>query len=52
MEFNRAPDGSGDVFILKDAGSWGTTHMVEAVNDVRFYMIYGQSREVFSTDRK
>ena len=52
MEFNRAPDGSGNVFILKDAGRWGTTHRVEAVNDVCSSMVYGQSGEAFLTDRK
>ena len=52
MQFNRAPDGSGNVFILKDAGSWGATHPVEAVNDVRFSMVHGQSGEAFLTDRK
>ncbi len=52
MEFNRAPDGSGNVFILKDADRWGMTHLVEAVDDVRFCMVYGQSGEAFLADRK
>ena len=47
MEFERAPDGSGDLFILKDAGGWTATHLVDAVNDIRFCVIYGESRDAF-----
>ena len=47
-KFKRAPDGSGDVFVLR--GSRKATHPVEAVNYVRFCTVYGQSREAFLTD--
>ena len=50
MEFKRAPDGSGDVFLLNDADNWKATHLVDAVNDIRFCMIYGESREAVLTD--
>ena len=42
MEFQRAPDGSGHLFVLKDAHNWQTTHLVGSVNDIRFCMIYGK----------
>ena len=52
MAFERAPDGSGDLFILKDAHNWKATHLVDAVNDIRFCMIYGELREGFLIDRE
>ena len=52
MEFSRAPDGSGHLFVLKDAHNWKATHLVAGVNDIRFCMIYGAQRERFLTDRE
>lgn len=41
----RDTEGGGDVFMVNDVNDWKAVHVVDAVNSIRFCMVYGEPRK-------